>query len=418
MGWRTAQGRTEGNPPSQPGWVRVEWQVSGYSKNYRFGTAAGQRADLVIGHDDRRAVAGELQPDQLRCTFSYLCGTQHAHCAKFDIRDETCLKVAPIKHGDVVRTPKGQSSTCIGLKYDPGEKKIQMWFHVEGKEGCGVYEDEELATLKVVGHRDVQQVRPEDDDVGAASDGEIEHDDREWVGKNLRPTLQYLSKTGKPIKLDVGDAVIAKFKLPYKSGDVLKDRVDGETMTCLGVGKDPMAAFARESLFQTSHRRIPGAIAELWFHVEGAPGAGVNPSLHKHLRRFDKVGTRPVEPQQDEFGPALADLDNLDLGDLQCDFEFPKGLVRASKARFDVRPEFVSKYTGFIPGTVLQTPLKADARVTLIGIMPDDGTPKVWWHYEDSSQRHPGAGLMEGWEVMRKDFVDTGPRPNVFGFSC
>ena len=33
--------------------------------------------------------------------------------------------------------------------------------------------------------------------------------------------------------------MIAKFKLPFKSGDVLRDREDGELMTCIGVAERP-----------------------------------------------------------------------------------------------------------------------------------------------------------------------------------
>ena len=33
--------------------------------------------------------------------------------------------------------------------------------------------------------------------------------------------------------------MMKKLKLPFKSGDIIRDKADGELMTCIGVAKNP-----------------------------------------------------------------------------------------------------------------------------------------------------------------------------------
>ena len=66
--------------------------------------------------------------------------------ANFDVDDETCARFG-FKHGDVVITPEGVVSTAIGVH------KGRLWFHVEGSDGAGLWEN---TTLKKVGHTRVQ----------------------------------------------------------------------------------------------------------------------------------------------------------------------------------------------------------------------------------------------------------------------
>ena len=95
-----------------------------------------------------------------------------------------------------------------------------MWFHVKGKSGAGIYADIDLdQRFRKVDHVQLQEVGREE--VDGASDGEIEHDDRDWVSRNLSPTIQYTSKSGHILDVDTRSEVIGKFKVPFKSGDVL-----------------------------------------------------------------------------------------------------------------------------------------------------------------------------------------------------
>lgn len=410
--------------PAHAGWVRIEWQATGYAKNYRLKSITARRGELVVApssdraHDLEDLPKGELQQQHLRCTFGYRSGTKYAHYAKFDIRPEACKKVADFEHGDVVTDRNGTTSTCIGLKWDSSEKIVEMWFHVDGKEGAGVYSGQDLDTsLRKVGHRSVQEVGRED--VEGASDGEIEHDERDWVARNLQPTLRYKTRTGRLMAVDTRPEMIAKFRVPYKSGDVLQDRKDGEKMTCIGVAQDPKHAVLAQASQEKRGNRVTGSIAELWFHVEGSEGAGVNVRHFQELSRYTVVGTRPVEPMAADSDAGLdpesirASLREL-RGQLCCDFTFPRGTSRGTDAGFDVRPDLVKKITGWEPGTVVKHAARPDARLTLIGIAEDDdGCPAVWWHYEDADEKHPGAGRFDGWEALRDDMTATGERRDL-----
>lgn len=355
-------------------------------------------------HDLADVPKGELQQHHLRCTFGYRSGPKYAHYAKFDIRPEACKKVADFEHGDVVTDQRGTTSTCIGLKWDSSDKRAYMYFHVDGTEGAGKHGDQDLdASLHKVGQRHVQEVLRED--VEGASDGEIEHDERDWVARDLQPTLRYKPRTGRLMVLDTRQDMIAKFRVPYKSGDALQDKIDAEKMTCIGVAQDPKNAILAQTGHEKRGNRVTGSIAELGFHVEGSEGAGVNKRHFRELSRYTVVGTRLVEALAADSDASLdpesirASLREL-RGQLCCDFTFPCGTSRSrSDAKFDVRADLVKKITGGEPGTVMKHAARADARLTLIGIgEDDDGRPAVWWHYEDADERHPGAGMIEGWE--------------------
>lgn len=219
--------------------------------------------------------------------------------------------------------------------------------------------------------------------------------------------------------VDTRPEMIAKFRVPYKSGDVLQDRKDGEKMTCIGVAQDPKHAVLAQASQEKRGNRVTGSIAELWFHVEGSEGAGVNVRHFQELSRYTVVGTRPVEPMAADSDAGLdpesirASLREL-RGQLCCDFTFPRGTSRGTDAGFDVRPDLVKKITGWEPGTVVKHAARPDARLTLIGIAEDDdGCPAVWWHYEDADEKHPGAGRFDGWEALRDDMTATGERRDL-----
>ncbi|CAK9090583.1 unnamed protein product [Durusdinium trenchii] len=425
VAWRTSAGQVRGKPelaPSLCGWVRVEWLVTGYQKNYRLGAVGvgvtfTRDSDLLVATEDRINLAevqkGELQLKHLRCTFGYKSGVIYPHYAKFDIRKEALEKVAAFQHGDVVvdkDDSQGMRSVCIGLKYDPDDQKVKMWFHRNGKQGAGLYSGIDLErSLKIIARTNMVETRR--DELEAASDGEIEHDDREWVRQNLQPTLRYKTRNGQVLAFDTSAEKIAKFKVKFKSGDVIQDAVDHEKMTCIGVAADPRIANLG---LDSGNRRMAGSIADLWFHVQGAPGAGVSPNLHKTLGKFTVVGNQPVHQGEIEETPAekvTTILQSLD-GNLECNYHFPAGAgSQARDKTFDVRPDVVKKVTGWAPGTVLSIGDRADVQLTLIGLRPDDhGLPAVWWHFQDAEEQHAGAGMMPGWESSPIELKDTGKR--------
>lgn len=400
IGWRTVSGRATGpenDVPTHGGWVRVHWPVTGYQKTYRFSSAHDLKfasAEKVRSAANALETVGKgmLKLQHLRCDFGYRCGTRHPHYAKFDKRTEACEKVAGFVHGDVVKDSKdGELSTCIGLKYNPEKKQVEMWFHVKGSHGAGIYADIDLdQRFRKVNHVQLQEVGREE--VDGASDGEIEHDDRDWVYRNLSPTIKYASKSGHILDVDTRSEVISKFRMPFKSGDVLRDKADGELMTCVGVACRP----------EREHRKV-----ELWFHTESSKGAGVVLKIHKNLGRHEVVRNEPVvgtaqrpKVSKPEGGVKLN-------GQLQCDFSFPSGIHFAEDELFDVREEIVEKITGWTPGTVLSLG-SPEQTVTLIGLRPEPltGEPQVWWHFQDGEDMHPGAGMLPSWESM--DLQETG----------
>ena len=402
VAWRTSADQVRGEPaPSLCGWVRVEWLVTGYQKCYRLGVGTdvtfARDCDLVVATEDKIDLAevqkGELQLKHMRCTFGYRSGVRFPHYAKFDIRKEAMEKVAAFQHGDTVehQTEAGAvRSVCIGVKYDPDDRQVKMWFHSDGKDGAGLYHGIDLERdLTIVARNRVGEARR--DELEAASDGEIEHDDREWVRQNLQPSLTYKSLAGQTLRVDTSAAKIAKFKVKFKSGDVIQDAVDHERMTCIGVAVNPSRA-----------------CAELWFHVQGAPGAGVSRGLHKSLSRYTVISNHPVQQGEIEETPAekmAAVLEALN-GNLECTFHFPTGSI-GHDAKYDVRQDVVKKVTGWVPGTVLSVDGHADMKLTLVGIRPDDkGAPAVWWHIEDAGVCHAGARIVPNLEGV--DLKDTG----------
>lgn len=316
--------------------------------------------------------------------------------------------MAALKPGDVVEDRDGDRSVCIGLKYNADKKKVDLWFHCEGRDGAGLFTHaDHNVSLRRVSHKRVQEANRKE--VEGASDGEIDHDEREWVGQNLKPTLRYLSKSGQVLHFDVRDEMVRKFKMPYKSGDVLVDKADGEKMTCIGVASDPMRKLATQH-GRRRGRRVTGSVAELWFHVETSDGAGLSPKMHKALSRFRVLRNEPVV----EMLGAASSRDSWDAetavgllqslqGSLQCDYCFPRGAGEHSTPDwFDVREDLVENVVGFKPGTVLNirgTP--PGTRLTLIGFRtdPDNGEVGVWWHHEEScpqaasTEHHPTAFL-------------------------
>jgi len=427
VGWRTASGEAhgqgEGAVPAHAGWVRVEWLVTSFRHNYRLGGAL-EKADLAFAFPPESSAAtldrlakGELQVQHLRCTFGYALGVAWSHYTKFDIRPAACRKVCQFEHGDVISLPDGGYGTCIGVKYNAEKGKVQAWFHASNKQGAGLYKDEELENAKFVKKKHVREARREDFE--GASDDDIEHDEQDWLTKNLKPTLQYRAKSGRVMEFDTRPEMIAKFKMPFKSGDVVLQMSNGEQMTCIGLACDPMHRLAFEKGLSNNFFR---GNAMLWFHVDGSVGAGIsrtlyrNVSRHKVLRNVEVTSQEAV--QQEGWDPARVAEELRQAGaSLQADFVFPRGAGKhAADHRFDVREEVVERITGWKPGTVVTTPsLAMEHHLTLIGIAmnPDTGEPGVWWHYEDGEEVHAGAGQLEGWEMIRPMMREVGERKDL-----
>lgn len=99
-------------------------------------------------------------------TFGYRCGLNNPIYALFDIRDEICEKVGGFKHGDVVRTPSGKECVVIGVRKDPSDDTIALWFHPKGMPGAGVFDlggcsEPWHPSLELIGQEFVEEVEPD-----------------------------------------------------------------------------------------------------------------------------------------------------------------------------------------------------------------------------------------------------------------
>lgn len=100
----------------------------------------------------------------LEQNFGYRCGLSNPTYALFDIRDEICEKVGGFRHGNVVRTPQGRECIVIGVRHDPDDDTVAMWFHPKGTAGAGIFDidstESRPAGLELIGQEVVEEVEP------------------------------------------------------------------------------------------------------------------------------------------------------------------------------------------------------------------------------------------------------------------
>lgn len=137
----------------------------------------------TISHIFRRSggttVADEVP--ELQRSFGYAGGLEKPMAfAKFDVRDDVCLRVGGFAHGRVVRDRDGQEFVVVGVKpSDDDEKALQLWFQPRSIPTPAALSFAALtpaalaALLTAVGTEDVRQVRPEEFDAAEDSDGEL-----------------------------------------------------------------------------------------------------------------------------------------------------------------------------------------------------------------------------------------------------
>jgi len=100
----------------------------------------------------------------LEQNFGYRCGLSNPTYALFDIRDEICEKVGGFRHGNVVRTPEGRECIVIGVRQDPDDETVAMWFHPKDMAGAGVFDFDCTASrppgLELIGQEVVEELAP------------------------------------------------------------------------------------------------------------------------------------------------------------------------------------------------------------------------------------------------------------------
>mmetsp|Transcript_52824 Transcript_52824/g.126150 ORF Transcript_52824/g.126150 Transcript_52824/m.126150 type:complete len:1138 (+) Transcript_52824:90-3503(+) len=414
IGFHTSAGTRVGKAPRHAGYCTVRWLRTGYTRSYPMG-ADGKHALL---HADAGAGAGEISPDvahgglrleHLQCTRPYPLGVRCPHLTYFDDNPETCRRVANFKPGDLIRDANGRCSVCVGVKHDAKEGRVQMYFHVDGSEGAGVYDDLLTGNYSKVSTREVQQFSA-DDWEGDASDAEIDHDERAYVAKNIRPSLRLKVRSGIDGHFDPSSDLVERFGLKCKSGDLLQDRHDGQRMICVGVARQldllpPGAQQLAGVLASGLAAEHPGVLRpDLWFWVEGSLGAGVNRAQHKCMSRWEVTGRvvlRDGENPWDQIAPMPPKVGPTRLRELlKLDFKFPTGERPPAEDRdFDIRESVVCQVINMRPGTVLRFEGRC---LILIGIARSQAEWQIWF-YEPGDA---GATVVQYWECLLPQLVE------------
>ena len=139
-------------------------------------------------------------------------------------------------HGDVVITENGRVFTAIGI-YDD-----MLWFHVEGSDGAGIWENQ---TLKNIGRT---TVRP-------GPSKEAPTISSEWLKLDFLYTAGVTVSSAEIVPFDIRDEICMSVG-GFKHGQVLEVPGIRKPVVTIGVRRNSLCV-------------------ALWFHVKGSPGAGI-----------------------------------------------------------------------------------------------------------------------------------------------
>lgn len=426
-GWRSLDGQavSPDNAPDTPGYCCVRWLVTGYRGNYRIGAdnlfdlhfADRSHFDLAEQTDDLfslteegmekrgpvpsmqsgHGVGAPVVPSELRCRFGWSQGLRYAHWSNFDTRDDICMRVGGMRHGDVLRhRANGSTYVAIGAKLTDVHESVVPWLFLQPENATSVQDGAGILTgdismFEPTGER--RNLSPKDRNLFKShEDGGIANDTRAELKKTVQADFSYNSgvRLATPALFDVRDEATKLFGLGFAHGDRVQDQADGEYQTCIGIHEDN------------------DGFLQLWFHVDGRPGAGINRSMHMNLDRFEKVGRIQVQ-EAEELEVVLVQDENAVAAlreSLKQDFIFPLGIVSPDDRTFDTRPGPSLLLCGYAPGTVLIGPDQKKLVVIGVRVDEDDGEVTQWFHHEDSA----GAGRLLNWNLIKGAF-QAQPRP-------
>ncbi len=211
-----------------------------------------------------------IRPWHLQCTFRYSCGVIASHPEYFDVREEICQALGGQTHGQRVQTPTKNQAVAIGVApLDEHSDKTQFFFHLDGAEGAGIFDDLGVDTrkFKKLGRQKVRELAqtPSTDNVELHA-----------LIKEVTPTFQYVT----------GANSFAFTKL---------DRFDIRDSICLKVGglKHGQVVYHPGVASATKQGVVIGVkvvheLPKLFFHWDGKPGAGCFEDHQRH--KFKVVG--------------------------------------------------------------------------------------------------------------------------------
>mmetsp|Transcript_117004 Transcript_117004/g.372398 ORF Transcript_117004/g.372398 Transcript_117004/m.372398 type:complete len:1146 (-) Transcript_117004:98-3535(-) len=248
-----------------------------------------RRDDFEAASDDEtdnRILIEVTSPSHF--SFRYPMGRLGIKPTLFDVRDDACKKLGHFVHGEVVRfSHRGVSEkfTVIGIQLkDDGLPAL--FVHKDGDEGAGTFPSNHWAIfrpyMQVVDKVKVHEMSPED----------------ATAGQKTFCDLERLCELSPSLKLN--------FRYPLGLGPCVQAGLfDIRDEVCLVVG-----GFVHGQLVEAAggHRATvigvrlgQEGLPELFFHSDGAPGAGIFPQYGHLQSKFKDVGFRaPKELTEEE----------------------------------------------------------------------------------------------------------------------
>mmetsp|Transcript_153966 Transcript_153966/g.493624 ORF Transcript_153966/g.493624 Transcript_153966/m.493624 type:complete len:1296 (-) Transcript_153966:324-4211(-) len=368
----------------------------------------------------------------LQLTFGYPQGTGNfVAFAKFDIREDICMKVGGFKHGTVLVDLEDRQVVVVGVKLDD-ERRPALFMHVEENHGAGIFQRLRAIrhTFRIVGSRVMKECKPDD-----------------AVFLDRVPIPAEVAELARKLQLNFG--------YPCGAGDsVVYEEFDVRDHICMAVGGFKQGQVVRDSEGKTSvvigvRRPRTNGDPTLWFHMDGKLGAGVFPRYHVYKHSLRVVGSREVvqflpndpmfrarkkgnkDPHTDmlrmlrklvegsDSSDSAASGESVNERDIEFDFTFqyPQGKVGTELGWFDIRDDVCMQVGGFLHGQVVEDP-NGDTHV-VIGVKLLKGKPHLWFH-EDG---HGGATIFADYKQLRhaldvvgtRDVQQSGPSESAVG---
>lgn len=242
--------------------------------------------------------------DSLQLTFPYNRGKFGTALSMFDVRDEVCLAVGGFKHGQVLQLPRYNKMVVVGVSIDDGDGLPLLWFHIDGDQGASTFARKEYTKVRsLIRTVEQRQLIP----APAPDENEVENHKamlRDLAG-SVDPFFGYPVGTGRGVRhglFDISDTICQTVS-GFKHGQVVL-QPDGTTSVAVGV-----------RLEADGEDYLP----VMFFHVDGAPGAGMYQNYASMRSTLVAAGTRELRYYQHN-DPIFTSGSAGAADDLQDDF--------------------------------------------------------------------------------------------------
>ena len=303
-----------------------------------------------------------LEPgDSIKASFPYLCGVRNPSVRLMDADPDRCFRYFGIRPGDRACHPT--DATAIGCT--EGDGVLQLWFHVDGSPGAGVFEDGQDIRLsgEVVTVHPSKSLRPLIPPMPRPS---ANSPGTQWkipklteaMCRHMKFTTPYVARSGMIVLLDISDAALTP--LGFRHGQVMSD--SGTLNALVGVGKD-----------------VDGAL-EVWALVEDFSTIGVN-KAGDVVKLFDHL--HPVPAANSARTIVYQPVDKPKHMDLSFTFSYQLGRESTKAVLLDADPTRCRALFGIVPGQ------RVNRGSTVVGMGVDDKQKIDMYFHADG---HNGCG--------------------------